>query len=154
MKLIKYALAGALAAVIVVVGVATPAVAVTHLAVVFASDPAPIFVFDGIPLPIVIGLVTGTVIPAIVGLLSRLVDRVSSSSMSPLAKGVVLSGLAVLSGAITSVSTALSGGQPINLGILVATTASAFIMAVATYFGLLSRPSSRGNSIAGAIKGE
>lgn len=153
MRFIRNAFAGALVAAAVVVGIATPAIAIPQLVAVTVADPEPIFVFDGIPVPLVIGLVTGAVIPALVGLIARIVARVSSSALSPLAKGVLLSGLSVLSGAITTVADSLAHNVPINLGVLVATTSTAFVLAVATYFGLLSRPSARGNSIAEAIKG-
>ena len=150
----RNALAAALVVSAVIVGIATPAIAVPQLVAATVADPAPIFVFDGVPMPVVVGIITGAIIPAIVGLIDRLVTKVSGWSVSPYAKGIVLSVLSVVSGAVLSISEALTTGTPINIGILLATAVSAFVVAVTSYFGVTSRRTASGRSIANLIKGD
>lgn len=135
-------------------GIVGPALAGPTFAAALAEDPAPIFTFS-IPIALVLGIVTGAVIPALVGLISRIVDRVSSGQLSPLQKGIVLSALSALSGILTTLGDALADpGTPIDLGVLLITFVSSFVVAVTVYFGLLSRPTSTGRSPAAAIQGK
>ncbi len=136
------------------VGLAFPALAGPTALRTLAGDPAPVFEFS-IPIALVLGIITGPVIPAIVGLISKLVDRVSSGTLSPLAKGLVLSALSALSGILTTLGDKLaSPDQPIDLGVLLITFISSFVIAVTVYFGLLSRPAASGRSPAAAIQGK
>jgi hypothetical protein len=136
------------------VGLALPALAGPTFATALAEDPAPIFTFS-IPIALVLGIVTGAVIPALVGLISRVVDRISAGTLSPLAKGLVLSALSALSGILTTLGDKLADpSQPIDLGVLLVTFASSFVVAVTVYFGLLSRSAASGRSPAAAIQGK
>jgi hypothetical protein len=135
-------------------GLALPALAGPAALAALAEDGAPIFEFS-IPIALVLGIVTGVVIPALVGLLSRVVDRITNGTLSPLAKGLVLSGLSALSGILTTLGDKLATPeQPIDLGVLLITFTSSFVLAVTFYFGLLSRPAASGRSAAAAIQGK
>lgn len=153
-RLAAAALTALTLALALVLALAVPAFAGPAALAALAEDPAPVFQFS-LPIGLVLGIVTGAIIPALVGLISRVVDRVSSGSLSPLAKGFLLSALSALSGILTTLGEALANpGEPIDLGVLLLTFASSFVLAVTVYFGLLSRPTSSGVSPAAAIGGK
>lgn len=123
----------------IVGAVAFPAAAVPllHLA---AETTEPIVIFT-LPLPLIVGLVTGTLLPLAVAL-------VTNANWSPRAKGLLLAALAALTGLFTSFGDFLARGETFDLGIGLLAAVVAFVGAVVSYFGIYSRPGPDGVSIA------
>lgn len=81
-----------------------------------------------LPLPVLLGLLSGVVMPVLVGVVTA---RVTNSSL----KAVLLAALAFGTQLAIELGEALSSGAPYDLGLALVSGLGTFIVAVAIHFG-------------------
>jgi hypothetical protein len=79
--------------------------------------------------------------------LPLLVGIVTTRVTSPARKAVLLAGLTFLTSLVAAIAEALVSGTALNLVMLLLGLFANFVIAVATYFGVWSRPTSSGESL-------
>ena len=84
-------------------------------------------------------------------LLPLLVGLVTTRVTSPASKAVLLAALAFVTSILSEVLTAVVNDQPYDIGSGLVKFLGIFVIAVATYFGLWSRPGKDGQSVAGKL---
>lgn len=65
---------------------------------------------------------------------------ITSRELSPALRGVILAGLSLVAGVLNGWLTALTNGEAFDIGRSILTFGAVFVVAVASYFGILSRP--------------
>lgn len=83
--------------------------------------------------------------------LPLLVGVVTTKVTSPAKKAVTLAGLSGITAIVSAIVSALVNGTPLDLVMLILGVFASFVIAVATYFGVWSRPTSSGESVSGMI---
>lgn len=91
-------------------------------------------------------LVVSTLLPLLVGI-------VTTKVTSPARKAVWLAALAAVTAIVSAIASALVNGTPLDLVQLVLGAFASFVVAVATYFGVWSRPTASGESVSAKIVG-
>lgn len=89
---------------------------------------------------LVLQFVIATLLPLLVGIVTTRVT-------SPAAKAVLLAVLSFIAGILTEITQALVNGEVYDVGAGLLRFLSIFVVSVATYFGLWSRPTATGPSI-------
>lgn len=81
-----------------------------------------------VPLPVILGLLSGTIMPVLVGFITA---RVTHSGI----KAVLLAAIAFATQILIELGDALSNGTPYDLGLALLSGLGTFIVAVALHFG-------------------
>lgn len=92
----------------------------------------------------VLTFIVGFVIPVLVGI-------ITSKVTSPARKAVALALLSFFASIITEIVNALASQQAYNVGDGLLKFGAIFVVAVASYFGVWSRPTSSGTSISSRL---
>lgn len=96
-------------------------------------------------LVLVLTFIVGTLLPLLVGLITAKVT-------SPARKAVLLAALSFVTSILSEILTALQEEQPYDVGHGLIKFLAIFVVAVATYFGVWSRPKSNGESVAEIVQ--
>lgn len=84
----------------------------------------------------ILTLVVAVLLPLLNGLITK-------QSLAPALKGTVLAGLALATSVLSEFIVALTAGEPFDIGQSLLRWGAVFVVAVASYFGILSRPLTR-----------
>lgn len=82
-----------------------------------------------LPLSLILSVVVAVILPLVVGIVTT---RVTSSAL----KGVLLTALSVLAGVLTEAATAITNGEPYDIGVSLLNTVLALGVAQASYSAL------------------
>lgn len=93
---------------------------------------------------LVLTFIVSALLPLVVGLVTNKVT-------SPVRKGVLLAVLAFITSILSEILAALVAGEAYDVGAGLAKWLAILVTAIASYFGILSRPKSDGESIAAAV---
>jgi len=101
-------------------------------------------IVSSVSLADILMMVLGVVLPLINGFVTK-------QSLAPATKGTILAGLALVAAVLTEYLDALLAEQPFDIGQSLLRWGSVFVVAVASYFGILSRPLDRNDSESASI---
>ena len=90
-------------------------------------------IVSSVSLADIVMLIVAVILPLVNGFITK-------QSLAPAVKGSILAGLALVAAVLTEYLDALLAEQPFDIGQSVLRWGSVFVVAIASYFGILSRP--------------